>query len=157
VSAREREELSGTIAVLARELRERRSGFRAAARAQLNVLLVGLSRLAGEDPTPDPVLEAVLDVIERGFDRPLSLDAIAMQVSRSPRQLTRVVRSLTGGTVMRLVDDRRMEEARRLLRETDAKVEVIARSVGFRDDGYFRRRFRSVHGASPTAWRLANR
>ncbi|HEV2813912.1 MAG TPA: AraC family transcriptional regulator [Solirubrobacteraceae bacterium] len=150
------EELRETIAGLERELREQKRGFRAAARAQLSLLLVALSRLRRDEPPTHPVLREVLDVIDRGFHQPLSLEAIAARVNRSPRQLTRVVRAVTGKTVMGLVEDRRMEEARRLLLETDAKVELVARRVGFHDGGYFRRRFRSVHGASPTEWRRAN-
>ncbi|HYO30523.1 MAG TPA: helix-turn-helix transcriptional regulator, partial [Thermomicrobiales bacterium] len=99
----------------------------------------------------------VLDVIERGFRGPLSLASIAAQVSRSPRHLTRTIRDLTGATVMHLIDDRRMKEARRLLLETDATIEAISRTVGFHDDGYFRRRFRRAHGIAPAAWRARNR
>ncbi|MDQ3739970.1 MAG: AraC family transcriptional regulator, partial [Actinomycetota bacterium] len=150
------EELRGMIDVLERELQEQRRGFRAAVRAQLSLLLVALSRLRREEPPTHPVLGEVLDVVERGFRQPLSLEAIAAEVNRSPRQLTRVIRAVTGKTVMGLVEDRRMAEARRLLLETDAKVEHVARRVGFQDGGYFRRRFRSVHDASPTEWRRAN-
>lgn len=154
---RDRAQLQITVETLDRELRERRPGYIAAARAQLSVLLIAVNRLVGDDPPADPVLAAVLEVIERGFRGPLSLASIAAQVSRSPRHLTRTIRDLTGATVMHLIDDRRMKEARRLLLETDAKIEAISRTVGFHDDGYFRRRFRRAHGIAPAAWRARNR
>ncbi|HEX2087261.1 MAG TPA: AraC family transcriptional regulator [Solirubrobacteraceae bacterium] len=157
VPAVDRIPLRWLIDRLAHELREQRPDFRAAARAQLTMLLVGVGRLGGPDPPADPVLGDVLEIIERRFREPLSLAAIAGHVSRSPRHLTRTVRALTGATVMHLVDERRMAEARRLLLETDAKVEAIARTVGFHDDGYFRRRFRQAHGLAPKAWRERNR
>lgn len=153
----DRAQLQITVETLDRELRERRPGYIAAARAQLSLLLIAVQRLAGDEAPADPVLTDVLEIIERGFRGPLSLAAIAAQVSRSPRHLTRTIRGLTGATVMHLVDDRRMKEARRLLLETDAKIEAISRSVGFHDDGYFRRRFRRAHGIAPNAWRERNR
>jgi AraC family transcriptional activator of pobA len=157
VASGDRAELSVTIEALDRELRERRPGFRAAVRAQLSLLLVEVGRLVGDEPPDDPLLRDVLAVIDSRFRSPLSLAAIAAHVSHSPRHLTRLVSALTGATVMRLVDDRRMEEARHLLVDTDAQVDVIARLIGFSDGGYFRRRFRGAHGASPTEWRREHR
>jgi len=157
VPVADRRPLRWLIDRLARELREERPEFRAAARAQLSLLMIAVSRLSPREATPrDPVVGEVLDLIERGFHGPLSLQAIAAHVSRSPRHLSRTVRDLTGATVMDLVDERRMVEARRLLLETNAKVTEIAHSVGFHDDGYFRRRFHRAHGVSPRAWRQGN-
>jgi AraC-like DNA-binding protein len=146
---------------LGKELDAQRLGFGAAARAQLSLLLVCASRLAepeiAEGPPLDPVLRDLFDVIDQRFRDPLSLDQLATAVARSPRHLSRTVREMTGGTVIQLLDHRRMEEARRLLLETDEKVESIAHAVGYYDPGYFRRRFREAHGLSPSAWRQMNR
>jgi AraC-like DNA-binding protein len=87
------------------------------------------------------------------FREPLSLADVATALARSPRHLTRTVREVTGKTVMQLIDDRRMDEARRLLLETDEKVDVIGYAVGYGDGSYFARRFRRAHGVSPSVWR----
>jgi AraC-like DNA-binding protein len=50
-----------------------------------------------------------------------------------------------------------MREARRLLADTDLTVAEIARRVGYREAGYFVRRFRTAHGVPPVAWRRAGR
>ena len=44
-----------------------------------------------------------------------------------------------------------MREARRLLADTDLTVGEIARRVGYREAGYFVRRFRAAHGVPPAA------
>jgi AraC-like DNA-binding protein len=161
VPPRERPRLRRLVDDLARELHDRPIGFTIAARAQLSLLLVLLSRVAragcetGPAP-PDPVVTDVLDLIEARFREPLSLAGIAADLSRSPRHLTRTLRELTGKTVMELIDDRRMDEARRLLVETDEKVDVIGYAVGYGDGSYFARRFRRAHGVSPSQWRATN-
>ena len=148
------------ISALARELRDQRPGFGVAARAQLSLLLVAVDRFAeeeGADSAARSIVDDVVEVIDGRFRDVLSLEAIAAEVNRSERHLTRTVRDLTGESVMQLVDARRMEEARRMLLETEEKVEVIASAVGFHDSGYFRRRFRRAHGVAPTTWRQMNR
>jgi AraC-like DNA-binding protein len=59
--------------------------------------------------------------------------------------------------VQQWITERRMREARRLLADTDLTVAEIARRVGYRDAGYFVRRFRTAHGVPPVAWRRAGR
>jgi AraC family transcriptional activator of pobA len=160
VPPQERAQFHGRIASLRGELRDQQVGYQSAARAQLALILVSTPRLASPtppEPAIDPVLEDVFELIEARFRGPLSLAEIASAAARSPRHLSRTVRELTGGSVMQLVEDRRMEEARRLLLETAEKVEVIAHEVGFLDDGYFRRRFVRAHGVPPSTWRRLNR
>jgi AraC family transcriptional activator of pobA len=48
-----------------------------------------------------------------------------------------------------------MREARRLLADTELTIGEIARRVGYRDAGYFVRRFRTAHCVTP--WRGAGR
>ena len=48
-----------------------------------------------------------------------------------------------------------MQEARRLLADSDLTVAEIAGRVGYREVGYFIRRFRTAHGVPPAAWRRA--
>jgi AraC-like DNA-binding protein len=160
VPAPERAQFHGLIVRLRDELRDERAGHQSAARALLALILVSTGRLcspAAGGPAVDPVLEDVFDLVEARFRRPLSLAEVARTVARSPRHLSRTVRKLTGESVMQLIDNRRMEEARRLLLETAEKIEVIAREVGFPDGGYFRRRFSRAHGVSPSTWRQLNR
>jgi AraC family transcriptional regulator, transcriptional activator of pobA len=68
-----------------------------------------------------------------------------------------VVGRRTGRTVQQWITERRMREARRLLADTDLTVTEIAPRVGYREAGYFVRRFRTAHGVTPGAWRRAGR
>ncbi|MDD7937341.1 AraC family transcriptional regulator [Actinomycetospora lutea] len=142
------------------ELRERRDGAGAAVRAYLTLLLVGLTRLDAvvTDELRDrdePLLAAVFDVVERRFTEPLSLRDVAAEVGLTPGHVTTVVRRRTGRTVQQWITERRLREARRLLHGTDLTVNAVAARVGFRDAGYFVRRFRAEHGVPPGRWRAA--
>jgi AraC-like DNA-binding protein len=55
--------------------------------------------------------------------------------------------------VQQWLTERRMQEARRLLTETDLTVAAIAHRVGYLDVSYFIRRFRAEHQITPALWR----
>ena len=148
------------LTALDTELRERRDGYAEAALAHLTLLLVRLGRCHPEVPAAlgvEPLLAAVLDVIERRYREPISLRDVADDVGLTPGHLTTVVGRRTGRTVQQWITERRMREARRLLADTDLTVDEVARRVGYREAGYFVRRFRVAHGVTPGAWRRAGR
>jgi AraC-like DNA-binding protein/mannose-6-phosphate isomerase-like protein (cupin superfamily) len=146
--------------VLDQELREARLGYREAARAQLQIILINAARLiaplASGDAIP-PLVNEVFTVIERRFAEPISLDDVARAVGRSASHLTATVRKATGMTVLEWITERRMAEARRRLRETDEDIAIVAERVGYHDATYFIRLFRRAHQTTPRAFRVANR
>jgi AraC-like DNA-binding protein len=158
----ERAAFTEHIVAIDQELRERRDGCNEAAIAHLTLLLVAVSRLAtdvtdGLVLRDEPLLAAVFDAIEAGFRGPLTLTDVAAAVGLTPGHLTTVVGRKTGRTVQQWITERRMVEARRLLAETELTAEAVGARVGYRDPGYFARRFRHAHGASPLEWRRAGR
>ena len=160
VAPEDRAEWSRRFEALARELAERRDGYREAAIAHLTLLLVAASRLATDvvddlRVNQEPLLADVFEVIERHYAEPLSLQDVARAVSLSPGHLTTTVRRRTGRTVQDWITDRRMVEARRLLAGSTLTMAEIGRRVGYADAGYFARVFRRVHGVTPTDWRDA--
>ncbi|WP_407653705.1 AraC family transcriptional regulator [Actinoplanes oblitus] len=142
------------IAALDAELRERRTGYPEAALAHLTLLLVEVARQAGELRSADePLLAAVFDVIERRFAEPISLADVAADLALTPGHLTTLVRRKTGRTVQQWLTERRMQQARLLLTDTDLTVAAIGHRVGYPDVSYFIRRFRAAHEVTPARWR----
>ncbi|MCE3556136.1 AraC family transcriptional regulator [Pseudonocardia sp. RS11V-5] len=156
VPAEDRPAWLAHLADLDAELRLRRDGYADAARAHLTLLLVRLGRL-GIDVTDelgvDPLVAQVLEFVENHYHEAISLRDVAAAVGLTPGHLTTAVGRATGRTVQQWITERRMREARRLLVDTDLTVADIARRIGYRDAGYFVRRFRSAHRVTPTAWR----
>jgi AraC family transcriptional regulator, transcriptional activator of pobA len=146
------------LEALETELAQRREGVAAAVRAHLTLLLVRLGRLEVDVAgalADRPVLAAVFDVLERRFAEPITPAGVAREVGLTPGHLTTLVGRHTGRTVGQWLTERRMREARRLLTSDGLTVAAIAHRVGYRDPGYFVRRFRREHGVPPQAWRRA--
>jgi AraC family transcriptional activator of pobA len=158
VPPEERAAWSAGFGAIEREMLERRDGYRQAALSHLVLLLVGATRLADTATPGRPegdLLDEVFAVIEGRFRDRLSLADVAAAVNLSPGHLTTTVRRRTGRTVQDWIADRRMTEARRLLRGTDLPVQEVGRRVGYPDPGYFGRVFRRAHGVTPRGWRAA--
>ncbi|MDW5324358.1 AraC family transcriptional regulator [Plantactinospora sp. KLBMP9567] len=146
------------FAVLDAELRARRDGHQEAALAHLTLLLVAAARLSTGvadqlRSSDEPLLAAVFDAIEQRYHEGISLADVAAELALTAGHLTTVVRRKTGRTVQQWIAQRRMQQARLLLTETDLTVAAISRRVGYPDVSYFIKRFRADHGVTPGQWR----
>ncbi|WP_081160994.1 helix-turn-helix domain-containing protein [Ensifer aridi] len=74
-------------------------------------------------------------------------------LATTPHLLDKAAREVFGQTVKELLLDRRLLEAKRLLKFTIRSVEDIGREIGFDDPAYFSRFFRKRTGETPVAWR----
>lgn len=83
-----------------------------------------------------------------------SLKEYALQCRVSSAYLSRVLKEATGKTCTELLQERRIEKAKRLLLETDLSVFEICEAVGYRNSTYFYRIFEKAEGMSPTRWRV---
>jgi AraC-like DNA-binding protein len=159
VPAADRDRWCRRLEELAGELdRPDRLGAAEGAGALLTGLLVVSARLATSAPAPpDPVVARVFDEIEATFREPVSAADVARALGYTPGHLTTLVRRRTGRPLLAWITERRMTEVRRLLRETDLPLGVVASRTGLRDASYLVRRFRGRYGVTPEAWRRSQR
>lgn len=68
-----------------------------------------------------------------------------------------MVRERTGRPLLEWITERRMTEVRRMLRETDLPLDVVASRTGLRDATYLVRRFRDRYATTPGRWRQNQR
>ena len=87
------------------------------------------------------------------FTEPLSLPEVASHFGLSPQYFSTFFRENFGRTFTQHINSLRIEQAARLLRETDLPVMEVGFSVGFDNFSYFIKRFRSVYGVSPSHYR----
>jgi AraC family transcriptional regulator len=98
-------------------------------------------------------IRKLLDYIEQHLGEDLSLDALAAEVGLSPLYLARAFRLAVGQSPHRYVVGRRVEAAKRLLRDGDAPIADVALAAGFSSQSHLSSWFRRAVGVSPAVYR----
>ena len=96
-------------------------------------------------------------IIHNNYAEPLTSAEIADQLFISIRQLDRISKKRYGGPIHRVIMDRRITTAEKMLLEGDMSVESIGSSVGFSSHSGFYREFERKHGMTPTEYRKRNK
>ena len=95
--------------------------------------------------------------IDRQYSQDLSIASIADEYRMNANYLGQLFRKATGRGFRDALRERRVEEACRLLRDTDMRIPEIAGAVGYRDVDFFTDQFRRQNGTTPAAFRAALR
>lgn len=98
-------------------------------------------------------LDALMREKQLYEDMELNLKRIAHRLRKPPRHVSEAVNRCRGISVSVYVNNFRVEEACRLLRETDEPVTQITFASGFLTKSNFNREFLRVTGMSPKAFR----
>lgn len=120
--------------------------------ALLFILLTNHTDCLSYNTVEQETVFSVLRYIEEHY-RDGSLADIAGQLHYNCAALSRDIKRRTGKTYTELVQDKRMAQAAWLLRNTDKRVDCIARTVGYENVGYFHRLFFAHFGISPKKYR----
>src|SRR5699024_6251519 len=84
---------------------------------------------------------------------PLTVDDLARRARMSRRTFVRAFRDSTGTTPASWVTSRRLDEARRLLEQTDLPIERVAEAAGYSSAITFRQNFSRAFAPTPTSYR----
>ncbi len=91
--------------------------------------------------------------IEKEYDKPITLNDIAYELSCSSSHLAHLFKKETGTTPMTYLNQVRMKIAAKALSETHDSVADIAASVGILDPNYFVKCFKRQYSITPTEFR----
>ena len=97
------------------------------------------------------VMEA-LAYIQSNY-RTASLTALANQMNLPDYALSKLIKTETGSTFKKLLQQKRLHQAARLIRETDLPVSDVITLVGYDNTSYFYRVFREEFGLTPREYR----
>lgn len=109
--------------------------------------------IISEDSERDTSLKAAETYIETHYHETISLDALAERLNLSSDVLSKRFKQEYGETLSERILRRRMNEAERMLLETDDSLSSIAQEVGFYDQSHFARKFSRWKGISPGKYR----
>lgn len=99
------------------------------------------------------LVNRIKQYIEEHLAGDLSLTQIGEVVSLNPAYLSRLYKQLTGNMLSDTIMEARLSEAKRLLKETNDKVQDIATQVGFESAAYFTRFFKKATECTPQEYR----
>lgn len=107
-------------------------------------------------PTNPSAVKA-LRFMKAHFSEPISLDDIAQAAGLSKFRIAHILKEATGRTPLQNIQHMRIQEARRLLEESDISCTDIAQTVGMGDQSYFIKVFRKWIGTTPAKYRRTHR
>lgn len=100
------------------------------------------------------VLGNALDYIEENYmQTTLNLNEVAQAIGMSPNYFSGLFSQEMKMTFVEYVTNKRMDQAKQLLRESDQSSAQIAAAVGYKDAHYFSFVFKKTVGVSPREWR----
>lgn len=140
---------------------EYRAGASASAKVLVGLITVVLSLMArlggiGGLDAASPTVSlgmALRRAIDQHYKEDWPVGRYVDLLATTPHRLDKAAREVFGQTIKEMMLDRRLLEAKRLLKFTIRPVEDIGREIGFDDPAYFSRFFRKRTGEAPASWR----
>lgn len=98
-------------------------------------------------------LQDVLEYLSQNIEKSISLSELCRMFGVSQTYLSRLFRKYTGLSFNQKLTELRMEKAKRIINENrDFYIREVAEMVGYQDQFYFSRVFRSYVGKSPSEY-----
>lgn len=101
-----------------------------------------------------PLLQNSLKLIDDLYVRPdLSLTMLADELGVSPNYLSTCFKNETGKGFIKYLQEKRIEEGKKLLPKIQLKTYEVANQVGIQDSRYFSRLFKELTGMTPSEYK----
>ena len=98
-------------------------------------------------------MEAAIKYIRDNYTSDLNMAVVSNEVSMNYSFFSTAFKNYTGTNFVNFIRDLRVNEAKRLLTETDLRIYEIASKVGYDNDKHFMKSFKLSVGVSPREYR----
>lgn len=98
-------------------------------------------------------MQQAVAYIRQNYSSDLNMAVVSNYVSMNYSLFSYAFKQYTGQNFVNYLKELRMEEAKRLLSETQLRVVEISQQVGYENEKHFMKIFKSVCGVSPTEYR----
>jgi len=116
-------------------------------------LIGSFSRQLRECSSGMKYITLALSYIEQNLSEELSLSVVAKQIYISPCYLCKLFKNVLGQNFANYVNEQRIARAKRLLRTTNDRLDLITTKCGFRTASYFSSQFHKFCGVTPSEYR----
>jgi two-component system response regulator YesN len=116
---------------------------------------IGATQCIGASTT-DVVVKRMTAYIEKNYDQDLKLESIAKIFNYNSAYLGKVFKKEVGESFNNVLDTIRIENAKRLLRESDLRVYQVSEQVGYSNIDYFYSKFKKYVGISPKEYKTSD-
>jgi len=96
----------------------------------------------------------VLHYLNDSYHLPITRQTAATELHLSPNRIYVLCREFGRKGFQQLLEEKRIEQAKNYLANSDLKIEAVATLCGYTSATYFIRTFRKLTGQSPGQWRL---
>lgn len=150
----ERFKIENVINEMEAEFNRKNSGYKAVLKGYLTVLLSYIFRhMLPHADNFDVIPYDITEYISKHFQEKLSLEELSKKCFYSPKYFSHIFKQCYGITVTEYIQKIRIEEGKRLLRETLISVDEISRIIGYDDSVRFYKYFKRQCGITPKQYR----
>ena len=98
-------------------------------------------------------IQEAVNYIYENYDKDLNMAVVSNYVSMNYSLFSYVFKQYTGKNFVNYLKEIRVEQAQKLLINTEMRIIEISRKVGYENEKHFMKLFRSMCGVSPTEYR----
>lgn len=102
-------------------------------------------------------IKQAMDYIQENYDKDLNMAVVSNYISMNYSLFSYSFKEYTGSNFVNYLKGIRMEEAKRLLAETDMRIIEISQKVGYDNEKHFMKIFKTSVGVSPSEYRKNSR
>lgn len=146
------------------EERKKNYGYDVSLRAMLLELLLFITRHIHNNPEDEfhnqnPIhtkVSNIVSYINTNYQEPISLETLSKAFFISPCYLSRIFKEATGFNFTEYLNNVRILESKKLLKNSSTSITRIAENVGYENATHFGRMFKLLEGISPLKYRQKN-
>ena len=131
-------------------------GIREKDRASESLVDAMVDLRSGEESREEKHYARLTEYIRKEYMNDISLDSAGEALGMSPSYIGLVFRKVGETSFLKYLTDIRMEETKRLLKETDLTLREIGEKVGIENQNTLIRTFKKAEGVTPGQYRVAN-
>ena len=98
-------------------------------------------------------MQKAIEYIKENYNSDLNMAVVSNYISMNYSLFSFTFKQYTGTNFVNYLKDIRVGEAKKLLTETDMKVNEISQAVGYDHEKHFMKTFKSLTGLTPSQYR----